>query len=254
MYKIILNILILLFAFTKMNATNISVLFIGNSFTSMNDFSQMVSEIALEMNDTIYTDFAAIDSYTLEKHFYNQETINKINERNWDYVVLQEQSQRPVLDTNSFNNKTLFYADKLLNIIYKNNPCTQPLLFMTWGRKYGDSELCAKYNYTCNYSDMQDKLIERYFLLGDILNVAVVPCGIGWKYFNTDPYNYIDLFYPDNSHPNEVGSFLNALMFYCAITESSAIESKYNPANLTEDELLIMQQIVFEIVQQYFIK
>ena len=229
--------IIMLLATSNVYAKNISILFIGNSYTKMNDFSKMVSDIGAELGDTIYADFSAFDSYTLEKHFSNQETIDKINSNNWDYVVLQEQSQLPAKDINTFNEKTYYYANKILQIIYNNNPDTHILLFMTWGRRYGDKDLCKKYPYTCEYEGMQNMLIDRYNLLGEMLGVDVVPCGIAWKYFTLDSNNHINLFYEDNSHPNEIGSYLNALCFYSAITGNSAIGTTCPIQNITDNDI-----------------
>jgi hypothetical protein len=235
-----------------LSATNISILFIGNSFTKMNNFYQMVSDIGAQLGDTIYTEFSAFDSWTLEKHFFTQETIDKINSQCWDYIILQEQSQLPAMDITTFNNKTLCYAEKILEIIYNNNSETTPLLFMTWGRKYGDKELCQKLSYTCTYEGMQDTLINRYYLLGDILGINVVPCGIAWKYFSSNSPNHINLFYEDDKHSNEIGSYLNALCFYSAITGKSAEGTIYNLTNVSVSEVSILQKIAFETIKNNY--
>ena len=240
------------------NMTNcvkkISILFVGNSYTHMNNFSNMVSDIGKQLGDTIYSDFSAFDSYTLERHFSTQETIEKINSKCWDYVVLQEQSQRPVLDMNTFNDRIIYYADKLLQIIYKNNPETKPLFLMTWGRKNGDKELCKKFSYTCTYEQMQNMLIERYNLLGYMLGIDVVPCGIAWQYFTLNNHNNIDLFNEDNSHPNEVGSYLNALCFYSAITGKSAVGTISPIENISATSTLELQKKAFEVINEYLIQ
>ena len=244
--------IIILFAINSIYSKNISVLFIGNSYTQMNNFSQMVSDIAAINGDTIIADFSAFDGYTLKKHYSDKKTIDKINSRHWDYVVMQEQSQRPILDINAFNEKTFYYADKLLQIIYDNNIETQPLLFMTWGRKNGDKNLCKQHPHTCTFEEMQNMLIDRYNLLGDMLGIPVVPCGIAWKYFILDSANHIDLFYEDGSHPSEVGSFLNAVCFYSAITGKSLNVAAYQLQNITDDEILTLQKIAFEVIEKYY--
>lgn len=237
-------------------AKETSVLFIGNSFTKMNNFSTMVSEIGNSLGDNIYTDFSAIDSYTLEKHSKLQQTIDKINSRKWDFVVLQEQSQRPIMDT-STKAKVVESIDKLMKMIYTNNSSTQVLLFMTWGRKYGDSDLCKALPYTCSYDGMQDALRDAYWNLGYFFNVRVVPCGIAWKTIMHDSLHNIDLFYPDNKHPNEAGSYLNACMFYNAITGRTAEGNAYKPNTLSESKfpnsyIPKLQVVSFEIMQQYY--
>jgi len=220
-------------------AEKMKVLFIGNSFTHMNNFTEMVSTLADYTMDTIITDKSAFDSYTLEKHSSNEETINKIKLGCWNYVVLQEQSQRPVMDSTTFYNRTLFYAKYLDSLIHSYNPDARTLLFMTWGRKFGDNSLCKQYPLCCTYSGMQDLLIKRYNLLGCKLAVPVIPCGIAWKYFQEE--HYINLYYADNKHPNVTGSYLNACMFYSTLLKKSPEGIKYNPANISDDELYLIQ-------------
>lgn len=208
----------------------------------------MVVNIAEENGDTVYADFAAIDSYTLEKHYGDKNTLDKINSYCWDYVVLQEQSQRPVMDSAIFYGKTLKYADALATVIYNNNEETQILLFETWARKYGDSELCSRFKWTCTFEDMQNMLIYRYELLGNAMALPVVPCGKAWFYFAPNSSEHIDLYYPDNKHPNEVGSYLNACIFYTYLTNHSPIGTSYNPAFLTSEELLKIQEVAYKVV------
>jgi len=113
---------------------------------------------------------------------------------------------------------------------------------------------------------MQDKLAERYYMLGDIVGADVVPCGIAWRYvidgrysemfdfFREDDLEDIELFHPDNSHPSITGSYLNALVFYGILLRKDAIHCKYNPAGLSEEALLYLQYIANEVVKQtYFL-
>lgn len=221
-------------------SNTMKVLFIGNSFTHMNNFTGMVSTLAAYTSDTIITDKSAFDSYTLEKHSECEETINKIQLGCWDYVVLQEQSQRPVMDSATFYNKTLHYAYFLDSLIHIHNPYAKTLLFMTWGRKYGDETLCKRFPKCCTYSGMQDQLILRYNLLGCKMGVPVIPCGIAWKYFQEE--YYINLYDPDNKHANITGSYLNACIFYASLLRKTPEGISYNPANLSEKDLYKIQR------------
>ena len=232
-------------------AKQIKILFIGNSFTQMNNFSEMIANIGKENGVSIFTDFSAIDSYTLEKHFSNNQTIEKIKEGCWNFVVLQEQSQRPVMDSATFYGKTYHFAKLLTELIFTYNPEAQPILFLTWGRKFGDNKLCKKFNWTCTFEEMQKMLNHRYNLLGSKLALPVAPCGIAWEHFAPNSPFHIDLFYSDNKHPNKVGSFLNACIFYTVITGKTSVGIKYNPANLNAKELYEIQTIAYKTVKKY---
>tara|TARA_R110001592_G_scaffold111347_2_gene308325 strand:- start:2253 stop:2606 length:354 start_codon:yes stop_codon:yes gene_type:complete len=95
--KKILLIYFILLAFSKINAQQKKVLFIGNSYTGVNNLSLLVKNIALSMGDTMFIDSNTPGGYTLKQHSTNATTLAKINSQQWDYVVLQEQSQIPSL-------------------------------------------------------------------------------------------------------------------------------------------------------------
>src|SRR5262245_3027863 len=94
-----LFLLILFFAFWigLLNAQPLKkkVLFLGNSYTTVNNLPQLIAGIATSTGDTLVFDSNAPGGYTLQGHFSNNLSIGKISAGNWDNVVLQEQSQRP---------------------------------------------------------------------------------------------------------------------------------------------------------------
>ena len=71
------------------------VLFLGNSYTYANDLPQIVATLATNTGDVLIYDSNLIGGYTLQDHFDSTLSKNKILSDNWDYIVLQEQSQRP---------------------------------------------------------------------------------------------------------------------------------------------------------------
>src|SRR4051812_10943292 len=74
------------------------VLFIGNSYTYVNNLPQIVADVASSMGDSLIFDSYTIGGYTLEQHFADTNCTNKIKAGGWDYVILQEQSQLPAFD------------------------------------------------------------------------------------------------------------------------------------------------------------
>ena len=77
--RINLNYLYLLLLISNYNlyADSFKILFIGNSFTHMNNFPMMFKELAATSGDTLEVDYSAVDSYTLEKHSKYSETLEK---------------------------------------------------------------------------------------------------------------------------------------------------------------------------------
>ena len=141
MKKVFLFLLIPFNSFSQ----SYDILFVGNSYTYYNDLPQMLSKIASSFGDSITYDQSTPGGASLYSHSQNQTTINKINQQNWDYVVLQDQSQNPSLSPNYVSANVYPYADELVNLIELNDICTEPIFYMTWGRKYGDQSNCSNY-------------------------------------------------------------------------------------------------------------
>ena len=90
------KIFLLLFLTSKiLLSQTVDVLFIGNSYTYANNMPQMVSEIASSFGDTLNFESSTPGGATFNFHSTNINTLNKISQKPWDYVVLQAQSQEP---------------------------------------------------------------------------------------------------------------------------------------------------------------
>ncbi len=231
------------------------VLFIGNSYTYVNNLPQLVHDIAISQGDSLVFDSSAPGGYTFEAHTTFTETLNKINSDNWDYVVLQEQSQRPSFPPAQVANEVLPYAETLVNLIRQNDTCTTPIFFMTWGRKNGDQVNCQSYPPLCTYEGMQQRLRESYLLMAQLNDAEVAPVGAAW--YQTRLNNpAIELYQADESHPSINGSYLAACVFYASIFHKSPVNSFY-PTAVTDTDAGILQNyansIVFDSLANWFI-
>ena len=74
------------------------VLFIGNSYTSVNDMSSMLVAFAASPGSPRQVEVKALtaDSATLRDHSGYMTTRYEIQDGKWDFVVLQEQSELPI--------------------------------------------------------------------------------------------------------------------------------------------------------------
>ena len=127
------------------------VLFIGNSYTYVNSLPNLVEEIALSFGDTLVHDSSTSGGSSFSSHSTNTQTINKISQKQWDYIVLQAQSQEPSLSPGYVNTNVFPAAQILIDAIQSNSLCIEPLFFMTWGRKFGDASNCVPYPPVCTY-------------------------------------------------------------------------------------------------------
>ena len=228
-------------------AQSFDVLFIGNSYTYYNNLPEMISNIANDLGDTVNYDQNTPGGTSLYAHSQNQTTINKINQQNWDFVVLQDQSQRPSLSPSYVAASVYPYATQLVNIINSNYLCSEPVFYMTWGRKYGDQTNCQSYPPVCTFLGMQERLRDSYLTMGLDNNASVSPVGVAFKN-SISLDSTIDLYTSDNSHPSIYGSYLAACTFYSTIFKKSSVGCSYKPNAIDQSDALFLQQVASSTV------
>jgi hypothetical protein len=208
----------------------IRVLFIGNSYTFVNDLPGMIAELA-KAGKQPPLEFAqeTPGGCTFEKHWNDGKAAVKIKQKSWDYVVLQEQSQRPLSDP-----KNMFeFAGKLNGEIQAQRAKT--ILYQTWSRQ--------------DAPDKQDALSKAYLDLGTELKAEVAPVGMAWqKALRLNPM--LVLHSTDKSHPNKSGTYLAACVFYGTLYGKSPVGLPGSIASLDNDQAKVLQEIAWETVKQ----
>ena len=241
------KILLLCFSPLIIMAQITEVLFIGNSYTYANNMPQMVSEIALSFGDSLTYEMSTPGGATFNMHSANSSTLNKISQQPWDYIVLQAQSQEPSFSPAQVLNDVYPYAQIIIDSIEANSLCTEPIFFMTWGRKYGDQINCAAYPPVCTYLDMQERLRQSYLDMTFYHNATCSPVGISWKESIAQD-STLNLFSTDNSHPSIYGSYLAACTFYSTIFKKTSVGSDYIPNGIDTPTAIFLQTIASNTV------
>ncbi len=200
------------------NKTDYKVLFVGNSYTFYNngvDFHlQKMLEADASRDTTVNYSIQkiAVSSYTLQAHYEDVLTLNKIKSEKWKVVVLQEQSTRPI------NNSSLFldYALKLDEEIKRINAKT--MLFMTWAPKDSPTDIIT---IAASYNSIASKI-----------NAQIAPVGQVWDSFQkANPT--INLYFSDNKHPSLAGTYLASCIFYSSLFNKNPINNTYLPSGMT---------------------
>ncbi len=223
-----------------------SVLFIGNSYTAVNNLPQLTRDLALSLGDTLIIDSNTPGGTTFNAHTTDAITMSKIAQGIWDYVILQAQSQEPSFPPAQVSVDTYPFAEQLVNAVRNANDCTIPLFFMTWGRQNGDQTNCASYSPLCTYDGMQARLRESYLEMGDDYNAEVSPVGAAWKYAR-DNHPGFTMYSIDGSHPSIYGSYLAACVHYVAMYKKSPVGASFI-TNLPAGDAAILQQIAEDVV------
>lgn len=231
--KALLLCVVMLHIGTIVYAKKVRVLFLGNSYTYVNDLPNIVANMAASTGDTLIYDMSAPGGQTFSGHLdpFTGNSLQKIKAGGWDYVVLQEQSQMCAYPTMSFDIWCYPYAEQLVDTVKASNPCAEVIFYMTWGRKNGDVPgMCNGFpgwTHFCTYHAMDSVIRERYMLMGDSFNTTVSPVGAVWRYLRTN-HPSIELYDADGSHPSPAGSYAGGCSFYTAIFKKPADSIKYN--------------------------
>lgn len=236
----ILSILSALLTFISINvqANTTRVLFVGNSYTYANDLPVIFKNLSASGGKAVITDMSAPGGFSFENHFEYSETIGKIRLGTWNYVILQEQSQMPVIPYYRFNS-TYPFAIRLDSII--NSYGQINVFFVTWGREAGGQQCINSYcsPVFVNYFHMQDSLTSSYRMISDSTGALLAPVGEAWRTAKTlNPS--IDLWDTDGSHPSLKGSYLSACLFYKKLFNQSPAGLSYT-AGLSPADALFLQ-------------
>ncbi len=254
LYKLI-SILLFLMVYGLNAQESKQVLFLGNSYTYVNDLPQLLNDAAASVGDNVITDQNTPGGYSLEGHSTNAISLDKIRQGNWDFVVLQEQSQRPSLQDEYVEVNVYPYAQRLNDTIVKYNFCSETAFYMTWGRENGDASNCSIRPPVCTYEGMDDLLKERYLFMANDNEAITSPVGAVWRYLRDNDLN-IDLYSSDGSHPSLAGSYTAAITFYTVIFKKDPTFITFN-STLSETDATIIKDavkiVVYNNLTEWFI-
>jgi hypothetical protein len=167
---------------------------------------------------TLNSDSNEPGGYLISSHLNDATTLSKISQGNWDYVILQEQSQIPTIDYYRYNDMYPAMTD-LKSVIEQYNPCAKIITYMTWGRRFGGQQCDPSGTYCSpvftNFNHMQDSLTSAYLEISEQLNIQGAPVGVTWQNILND--TTLVLHSGDNSHPNIDGSYVAALSIFSII-------------------------------------
>ena len=191
----------------------VRVLFLGNSYTYANDLPAVFRELARGGGQNVETGMVAGGGETLADHAASPDSTAAIRGSGWQFVVVQEQSQVPSLE--SARQSQMYPATRSLVNIIRTAGAT-PILFQTWAHRDGWAD------YGLDYGAMQAAIDEGYATIGRELRVAVAPAGQAWQAtLRQDPM--IALWQEDGSHPSMAGTYLAACVLYARIFDASPV-------------------------------
>lgn len=223
--------------------TTASVLFMGNSYTQFNqgvdqEFSRQLQDSGIAGSQSVQKLTAG--GLTLADHHNRVQNPESpwsavFAERSWQYVVLQDQSQIPGFpESESYWQASAAGAQGLASLTTAQGG--HAVLFMTWGRRDGDSQNTSMYP---DYSTMQDRLRGGYLRYAELAStpdapVYVAPVGEAWRVIHDDLVaagetptahdHFVSLYSGDGSHPSSTGTVLISLTMMVTLTGRSVAD------------------------------
>ena len=197
------------------------ILFIGNSYTFISGgIDKQLKGLAPES----VTSVIAVGGYTLRDHLNAGNAFQSIRQGKWDYVVLQEQSQTPVIDLVKF-----FDAVRDFDVEVRASGA-HTILLMTWERP--DSVI---------YGVTTDNLAAAYNDVGSELDIPVAPAGLAFAQSLRERPDLI--LYSQDGHPTLYGTYLAACVLFGTIFGQTPVGNPYSDRNIGSEIRDFLQRI-----------
>lgn len=195
----------------------VRILFLGNSYTYVNDLPGVFRDLARSAGQNVETGMIADGGETLAQHAASSADAQALGGAHWQFVVLQEQSEIPSVDT--FRQGQMYPAARSLVTTIRANGA-MPVLLETWAHQGGWPD------YRLDYAAMQAAIDQGYGTLAGELKVSVAPAGQAWQ-AAAEQAPGISLWQSDGSHPAPAGTFLAACALYTRIFGPCPVGGSY---------------------------
>lgn len=215
------------------HAQGLNVLFLGNSYTYVNDVPNLVENLAKAEGLTLTYGEHTGGGWTLEKHWNSDKTLNLIRDGNWDVVIIQEQSRRTSDKPKDVCQNSFTYANLLADEVHKHNPEAKIQWYLTWGRPFGDDDRCQDIPQVCTFDGMQDAITETYSAYGCMFKPGqVAPVGEGFRQYKlmlgeaefSTLYNTNGV---SDHHASLKGSYLSACAHFSTLFGRKCLGNSY---------------------------
>ena len=215
-------ILLLYSLFVSVSAgKDTKILFLGNSYTAQS--ANFIKELFNRDGGSYELRFGTPGGKDLHFHLTNPISQKALRSAKWDFVVIQDQSQKPGLGgqyTQGFHTA----AKGLCAAIRKQGG--KPCLFMTWGRRDGDKRNTHVYP---DFITMHGKISEAYQKAGRENGSLVAPVGQAFSIIHgQDKAFFRKLYRNDGSHPSSQGGYLAACVLWGTLTGKDPVSIRWN--------------------------
>jgi len=182
----------------------IAVLFLGNSHSA--PIPKLLAEIYAKKQPSIKTTFRTAPSFGfLAEQIHSKKTTDMIKSGKWDYVVLQAQKY-------STTGKYSYPTDAAIELAEMAQTAgSKVLMYPEWSRK--------------GVPDEYARIRKIHDGIAQATGAQVAPIGECWN-AAIDEYGIDGLHARDGNHASNLGSYLNACVFYSIIANDNPSQSE----------------------------
>ena len=227
------------------------ILFIGNSYTGVNKLPDVFVEVVKSSGrQAPVVKSSTPGGRTLKQHLAIAGSMKLVDDGGWDVVVLQGQSQEPAIaeTDETVRKEFLESAAELCKRVRAKSPKAKIFFYETWAR-HADYWKASKKgpDVGADPKEMQTRLRKWYGVVAKDNGATFVPCGDAWElnYASSAP---VRLHTSDHSHPEFVGTYLNALIFFGKIYDVKAPAPNWN-GKLDDAQAKLMQGYAAQVLK-----
>jgi len=216
------------------------VLFVGNSYTSVNDLPSHLRALGDAMNDPFDVEAVAPGGATLRMHLANAGVLAKIRDGHFQFVVLQGQSQEPLMQPRDFVDagKELAAAVQAAGAV--------PVFYETWARRAGEADYRAAWT-GGSPTVMQERLRSRYREVAQASGARVAPVGDALERAETLDGS-LTYYAPDGSHPSPLTTCLAAAVLFDTMRSRAALDTPVPAWGLDDREARFVERVAHDLV------
>ena len=204
-------------------AAQTRVLMIGDSLTYYNDLPGLLQQLSAREAAPVYIESKTFPLRSLEVHLAVDDSLERVRDGHFDYVVLQDFSDKPASNSDASMNSFVRFDEEVKRSGGKT------VVFENWVHKGVERD----------YEPMQAtyrRIVER-------THGELAPIGTAWKRCLTE-HPEIKL-YLDDRHPSDEGSYLTACVLYDVLykKKSQALPAGLAGPKVAESVLRALREV-----------
>jgi len=226
-------------------AETCKILFIGSSYFNYNNLPDLFENLAISSGKEIYIDRYGGNGLYLDDHASSSATELKINEQNWDYVILQGGGPNTAYPEYFTDHPVYPALETLWDKIHQNCELTKMIFCLPWAFEDG---MTWYQGWTDTYADMQIKILENTLQYSNDIGFGIAPVGWSWYMVLEEknyPLHYLHM--SDWNHPSLEGSYLMACVIFSTVFLESSVDIPYY-GGLLEEEGSYFQTVALHTV------